>query len=431
MRIGGKIVAASLLAMAYHDASAFRLDYSVELGFLHSDNINLSASDPVSEDVLIPHLDFHFSQAGSTVQADVTGALEYRDYLGNTFGNEFRSTLNGTLNWILIPERLAWTFADNLGLYPINLRDPGVPGNLQQTNVFTTGPTLRFRLAPTMRGQAELRYIDSYAEDETAFNSQRVAAAFRLFHDLSATRHLSGNFETQDIRFDNSQLATDYKQYSAYAGYTQALARIDLDLALGYSYLQFDHGGDASGPLARASASWRATERSTFGVGFAWQYSDAAAGMLDGRAALDLGLGGIGIGGAMISPDVYRERSINGTYSFQSTRLNIAATLRAGTFRYEQDSVMISDRDEYGAGINLGYLLRPRTTLGVAAEATRRSFTELDASDRDYRYGLYLVQQMSRHWRWRVDLGRYERHANADETSFNENSIYLRLVYTR
>lgn len=431
MRTIALFLGSSVLALSSSNALAWRLDYSAELGFLHSDNVNLSADDPISQNVLIPQIDFSLSESGSSAQAQITGTLEYRDYLGGAFGNEFRGTLNGSVIWSLAPERLNWTFADSLGLYPVNLRNPDVPGNLQQTNVFTTGPTLRFRLGKALLGQAELRYIDSYAEETGAFDSRRYTAALRALYDFSSTRHLSGNIEIQEVDFDDDLLAVDYRRDSVFAGYTQVLSRIDLNASLGYSHLDFDRGDSASGPLARTSLDWRASDRDTFGLGFAWQYTDAATSISEGAAAIESGFGGVGVGGAAITPDVYRERRIDASYLLHGTRLNIATQVRYGTFRYEQIEASANDRNEVGAGFTLGYLLRPTLTVGLNAEAVRRRFELSDAIDRNYRYGAYLSQQMTRHLRWRVDLARNERHADDGAESYDENSIYLRLVYTR
>ena len=423
---------ACALMLACQQALAVRLDYSIDLGLLHSDNIALSASDPISETVLIPSLAFSLSESGSSVVAEVTGVVEYRDYLDDSFGNEFRGNLNGLVNWTLVPERLNWVFADTLGLYPISLRDPAVPGNLQQTNVFTTGPTLRFRLAPTLLGQAELRYIDGHAEEASAFDSQRYSAALRGLYDLSDTRNLSGNIEFQKVDIDDDTLAEDYRNLSLYLGYTQALSELDFNAALGYSRLRFETAPDASGPLARASLSWRASERSTFGIGIADQFTDAASSIGSGSANFDAGFGGVDVGGAAITADVYRERRVDASYLLQGTRLNLATLLRYGTYRYEQaPAALANDRDEFGAGINLGYLLRPTLTLGMTAEAVRRSFDTSDLTDRTWRYGAYLTQRMTRHFSWRVDLARNERDSGDDADSYDENSIYLRFTYTR
>lgn len=422
---------ALLLAAACDDACALRLDYTLELGLMHSDNIALSPVDPVDETVLIPHLDFSLSETGSNVQAAVTGMLEYRNYLDGTFGSEFRGSLDGTVNWEIVPQRFAWVFADNLGLYPISLRDPDVPGNLQQTNVFTTGPTLRFRLGPTVQAQTEARFIDSHAEDTAAFDSRRLGLAQRFQWELAQTRHLSVNFETQDVDFDEA-FARDYRRHAAYAGYRQTLARVDLDASFGYSRLDFDGGGDVGGPLARAAFDWRANERNTLGIAFAWQYSDAVSALAEGAAAFDLGLGGIGIGGEAISAEVYRERRLEANHLFHGTRLNIASSVHVARYRYEEEAVVLAtDRNEVGAGINAGYLLRPLLTIGATAEVLRRRYLDDDATDRTHRYGIYLSQQLSRHWRWRIDLSRHERDAGAGADSFDENAAYLRFAYTR
>ena len=46
------------LAVASGTASAAQFDYSLFAGIEHSDNINLSGTDPVSQNVLSPGLNF-------------------------------------------------------------------------------------------------------------------------------------------------------------------------------------------------------------------------------------------------------------------------------------------------------------------------------------------------------------------------------------
>jgi hypothetical protein len=69
-------------------ASADQFNYMLYAGLEHSDNVALSATNPVSQNVLIPGINFSYVQQGSTVQANVLGTLEYRDYLGNAFSNQ-------------------------------------------------------------------------------------------------------------------------------------------------------------------------------------------------------------------------------------------------------------------------------------------------------------------------------------------------------
>lgn len=432
MHRGTRFASVLLLGAGCHGAHAWQFDYLLELGLLHSDNINLDAGDPVSQNVLIPRLGFTLSESGSAVQAEASGLLEFRDYLGDAYASEVRGTLNAVLNWTLVPERLMWTFADNLGMYPVDLREPDTPDNVQRVNVFTTGPTWRFRLAPTWRGQVELRYADSDAEENAGFDSTRLAGAFRLGYELSPTRRVLGNLEVRSIDFDNDTLATDYDRYDVYAGYAQTLNQFDMEFALGYSHLDFAGGRDASGPLARASLDWRAGARNTFGLGLAWQFSDAATQMSEASGSLQNPLGAVGIGHVDVSPDVYKERRIEGRHGYEGARVVTAAHVYLARFEYEQVTSFVSqDRDDRGIAFDLGYRVRPLIRLGVLAGTDRREYRQTRSSDRDRYYGVYLTQQWARHWSWRLDLTRNERDAADGSLSYDENVAHARVTYTR
>ena len=431
MRIDRVLAPAFLILTASSAALAARLDYTAEIGYLHSDNINLSAVDPVAENVLIPQLAFRFSEDGSVVRAQVNGLVEYRDYLGGAFGNEFRGTLDGVVDWTLIPERLKWSFADSLGLNPINLRLPDSPDNLQQTNVFSTGPTLQFRLGQSTMGLAELRYTDSYAQTTNEFNSGRLSAALRALKDLDSTRRLSANLEASKINYDNNSQQSDYTRYAGYAGYTQKLSQLDLDVALGYSHFDFDRGEHINAALIRTNLNWRASAQNTFGLGVYRDISDAATSLAISNADIGNGFGGISIGGAAISPDVYKNHRIEGRYALETVRISLISSVSFGTIRYISDSAIDSDRNELEGRVDLAYKLRPNLTLGVLAGIIRRDYQVGNVDTRDTLFGAYLRQQMSRHWGWRVDIARNERKDQTDALSYHESSAYVRLIYSR
>ena len=431
MRIDRVLAPTFLILTASSAALAARLDYTAEIGYLHSDNINLSAVDPVAENLLIPQLAFRFSEDGSIVRAQVNGLVEYRDYLGGAFGNEFRGTLDGVVDWTLIPERLKWSFADSLGLNPINLRLPDSPDNLQQTNVFSTGPTLQFRLGQSTMGQAELRYTDSYAQTTDEFNSGRLSAALRALKDLDSTRHLSANLEASKINYDNNSQQSDYTRYAGYAGYTRKLSQLDLDVALGYSHFDFDRGEHINAALIRTNLNWRASAQNTFGLGVYRDISDAATSLAISNADIGNGFGGISIGGAAISPDVYKNHRIEGRYALETVRISLISAVSFGTIRYISDSAIDSDRNELEGRVDLAYKLRPNLTLGVLAGIIRRDYQVGNVDTRDTLFGAYLRQQMSRHWGWRVDIARNERKDQTDALSYHESSAYVRLIYSR
>ena len=155
------------LAIVATPALAGQFDYSFYGGVEHSDNINLSATAPVSQWVLIPGFGFDYAQQGATLQTHVTGAAEYRNYMGGPYANQKLGELAGLANWTVLPERLDFTAQDYASVQPVSTLSSDAPGNQQQTNVLAVGPTLHFDLGRALRGQAELRYINSRASRTT------------------------------------------------------------------------------------------------------------------------------------------------------------------------------------------------------------------------------------------------------------------------
>lgn len=425
--------AALLLALPCHKAAAVDIGYTLELGLEHSDNINLSETAPISETTLIPRIGFSLVENGSTVQADVQGSLEYLHYLGNAYANETRTELDASVNWWLVPERLSWIFADNLELAPVDLREPSEPQNLQRANVFTTGPTLHLQHSRAMSSQLELRYIDTYAEVSSEFDSTRVFGAYRIMRETSPNNRFSLNLEMQDTNFDDDLLALDYRNYSAYVGYTHSFTDLLVNAALGYTWIDFDAADEASGPLARLSLEWTVTPLNRLRASMAWQYSDAATSMTQGAALPDIGLGGVQVGGDNITPDIYEETFADASHIFENARWTVETHLYAGEYRHEQATPTSFDRDERGGTFSIAYRLRPLVSAGVQFGLGRTDYVGTEAYDRNNWYGLYFEQRFSRHWSWRADLARNEREARGrnDSPSYDENIVFVRVVYTR
>lgn len=422
-----------LLALASHDAAAVQIGYRLELGLEHSDNVNLSETAPISETTLIPRVEFTLTEAGSRVQADVEGSLEYLHYFGGTFANETRAELDAAVNWWLLPERLSWNVANSLGVEPVNVRSPDSPDNLQRANVFSTGPTLHLTHSSATSSQIEMRYVDTYAEVTSAFDSTRVSGAYRLLHETSPTNRFSLNFETQDTDFENDIEAMDYKHHAAYFGYSRTFRELLVDLALGYTRIDFDNGEDASGPLTRFSLEWAVTPTNRLRASAAWQYSDAATRMTQGAVLPEIGVGEVRFERGNITPDIYEETFASASHIYESERITMETGVHAGEYRYEQASANSFDRDERGGTFSIGYRLRPLLTAGFQLGLGRTEYVGSDAYDRHRWYGLFLEHRMSRHWSWRADLARNEREASGrnDAPSYDENIAFVRIVYTR
>jgi hypothetical protein len=437
---------ATLLALALPGAAAaVQINYEAGIGIEHDDNVNLSEDHPVADNILIPSLGFTVSQLGSTVQAEAIGVVDYRDYLDNTFGDEFRGEFTGRLNWNVVPERLDLVMQDRLALEPVNTLEPDAPSNLQQTNVIALGPIMKFRLAPTVRGQAELIYVNSHAQESDQFNSSRVAGAVRAIKDLDPTSSISANLADERVTFDDSTASPDYNHYGVYARYLRKWAKVDVVFDLGYSWVKYSGSSgdfDRDSPLLRSHTTWQFAPLDSISLELVHQFSDAASDMLTDLSLPPAeGTGGkpviptdIAAGNATITSAPYLEKSVGLDYAHRSERWDLH--LNPYYRKYDYGAVTFADlgaidQSAKGATIGLAYRIAPLVTTGLTATFENLSYDTISRSDRNRYYTLYLRHQWARHWSWRADFTRNERHSSDEGISSDENLVFVGLTYTR
>lgn len=425
------LAAALGLALAAPSAGAEPvLDYTVGATLEHSDNINYSENDPISQTVLTPRLSFLLNQKGSTLEASAAGTLEYRDYLGGAFGNEFRTTAAGLATWHISPERLDWVFEDNISRQPIDTLRSDAPNNMQQTNVFSTGPTLRAKFNDTLRGQLDLRYTNSYADTSKDFNSNRYGAVGTLLYQLDPSNTLSGSATASRVRYIESVSEPfDYDRKDVYVGYQRVVRELTLELAGGYSWIDQRHGDTNNGALLRGTARWTPSKRTNIAFSLAREYSDAAQDLVftPGQVG-NVGIGS-GISGAVIAPQVYVEKRAR----FEINHVEDTYRLSFAPFWRKLDYVdaVNANQNSRGYFADVAYYVRPTLWVDVFAGQERRKYTQIARTDDDLVYGASLNLQRTRHWLWTLQARHQRRDSNAVDSSYDENSILLSVSYRR
>lgn len=419
------------LAMAGMPACADpALDYGIGASLEHSDNINYSSTDPISQTVLVPRLAFSLDQQGSTLGANVAGTLEYRDYLGSAFGNEFRTQLAGVANWHISPERLDWYFADNIGRQPIDAFQSNAPSNQQQTNVFSTGPTLRAKFSDVLHGQLDLRYTNSYADTSSDFNSNRYGALGTLLYQLDPNNALSGAVTASRTRYTESvSKPFDYDREDVYLGYQRSLRELTLDAAVGYSWLDVRGSGSQSDPLFRGSLRWNPSAATSLGINVDREYSDSSQDLVFTPQQLANSGIGSGINGQVIAPEVYVESRVGLDISHRQDTFRIDFAPFWRKLDYLEDTSM--NQRSTGFLVNAQYYLRPTLWLGFQAGQERRHYNTIARTDDDLAYNLSLNLQRTRHWLWSLIVEHQRRDSDVVDSSYTENSLTLTVTYRR
>lgn len=433
-RVAGSRVRIALLPLLLAPAlaHAWVLDWALGTGLEYSDNIRRVRDGEQSDFIVVPRAEFRLTEEGTRVQVEALGSAEYRHYLDGTFDDELRAELAARANFVVVPERLSWTVEDYLAQEPIDIFAADRPDNTQRVNVFVTGPTMRFRLAPATFLQAELRYIDTWAEESGQFNGRRYAAAARFMRETSATSRISLHAEAQRARFDEDTLfSPDFDRYDVYGRHEREGARLKLSGDIGYSVIEFDRGDDVGAPLLRGAATWELSSVSTLDLLVASRYADTAQDIISATPATSLGrpLPLTEARRSTVTSDVFEDRRVEAGYSRQGVR----TFMRAGLYAREQDYENVHELDTRGRGVafDVSYRLSERQTLSGFAYGESRDFTTLDRDDRDRVIGVRWRWQ----WRSRIVLGAEVAHASRDSSDplqeFDELRALLTLTLTR
>lgn len=422
------LISAAIASVLAFDAHAVRIDYTLDAGIERDDNVTLSQTNPVEQDIYRAGVGFALEQNSSAVQARISGRLDHRRY-EDIYADATDRMLDGRLNWMVIPDRLGLVVEDSYGVQTIDRFEPDSPNNRQQINVLSLGPDLHFNLGKTLRGRAELRFINSDAEVTEDFNSDRIVAALRALKDLDATSTLSFNLQMQDVDFDNDLFARDHKRYEAYASYSRRFNNFDTLLDAGYARLDYSDGQTRNNPLLRAELGWRMSERSRFSVNAANQFSDAATSALSAIGGAEVGVpDSVLTGRSTITPSAYEERRINVGYEYTGVRTIYSVSGYAQKIDYVDAGS--SNEESRGLAVELTYRLRP--SLNVRASASRdRTEAAPPTARREHNrlYSLGLEKQWSRHWSSSLEFNRYQRTSANTTGEFEQNLIYLSVTY--
>lgn len=421
------LLCAAILAAAPFHADAARIDYAVDVGVERDDNVLMSPTDPADSNALRAGFGFVVSEETSAVQANFGGRFEYWNYMSGPQSNAFEASLSGRLNWFLVPETFSFTIEDSLEMRPINQFAPDTVDNRQQVNVLSLGPNVQFDWNRAARGLFELRWIDSRAEDADELESQRISAALHAIRDLDSTSSLSLSLRGQDVDFEHDLTARDHRRYDGYLRYEKQLARLDLGLDAGYTWVDYADGDSGSHPLLRGRVEWAVNARNTLLLGAAHQMTDSSDSAIAGITAATGVPDRLSTASIAVDSSIYEEDRMELSWAYHGDRLGFTV----GPYYESVDFLDADSVDETRRGVVmlLSYRLTPSLDLRTYADVARSDFGDLDLRTEDKRYGFGLDKTWSRHWSSALDYVHYRREAGGPLGDSRQNVWLLTLTY--
>lgn len=424
-------LAGAILSGLAANAQAAPLQWGVDLGVEHSDNIGLSPTDQMSATALVPSLLVAWQDQGARYRGALAGTFSYYHYTQGNIGNQWLGDGSGKLDWLLLPGRLYWAFEDYVGEEPVDVLRASTPENTQRTNVFVTGPTLSLRLGSATELQTDLRYINSTANKTDAFNADRGQVAARLLHDIGPLSKVSLNVTGQDVRFREDALKpNDYRRYEAFVGYEYDGARLHLKSAAGASKLKFDDGRDFHKPYGQVLGTFAVSSRGELTFELDNRLYDAAEDLMErapNPATFFDPLGGVSMRTTTISPDVYMDKEVQLGSAWRGSRLEV----RFGGYWRKQEFLTLTNFDQrtYGPAVDVLYALTPNTSLSAFATRDVTRYTASEREDHLGYYGVTLGHQLAQHWSIGLQYARRKQTSTEPSQEYTENRVLFTLSY--
>jgi hypothetical protein len=424
-RISPHVLASlALSTLALSDASAANLAFEATAGAGHSDNIRRTSVDEQGEDIAMGGLQFSLDQRSPRLETDLVGDFAYYDYLDDTFDSELLGNFAGNARIALVPERLAWIFADNFGQVLNDPFTPATPENRENINYFTTGPDATLAFGSQMRLHLGARYALTTYED-SLFDSESKSGEIGLNRLLSSASSLGLQGRVQDVEYDETALNANYTLTEAFLRYDADGVRTFLTLDLGYTKMDRDAAAQSEdGLLVRLDLSRRLSASSTASLSAGREFSSTGATFASTQSA-----GGVSLetapGRQSVQPFTRDYASLGWTFDRNRTGLSLFGSWNEQSY----DGQPLLDQKLTSLSASLRRDLSPATTLLLDAGYVRGQFEQPDVDYGEVTAGVSFSWQLGRHVLLNLTYDHADRDSDLADGDYTENRYWLSIGY--
>ncbi len=371
-------------SFAQPEAYGPTLDYGIGLRVEYNDNVALQPGSQVEDTLLAPFIDFGIDRQGTRIDVEASGIVEHASYVDSTFDSEFRGNISASMNYRVVDGRLNWVAQNGLTRSALNVLGVQTPDNVQQTNSFTTGPDLTFRLGSADDLLLGARYNNFLADqDDNAVDYDGYSIFGQWNRLLSPTTTIGLRLQNDSVGFDQIDLTQpDYDRSVVSAIYTRDLGvgsgmASSLSVDVGYAQADFDGIESIDSPYFRLEWTRQLAGGQEFGLRLTREIGDTFSDTL--------GFGNSLIARPVQETAVVRDpftRSLAGaTWSRpvgQNYRFNLSAT-------YDEQDYSVSELDQELLSFDVGFEWQIAPLLSMTSNLgwTDQEFTDIgQQSDR-------------------------------------------------
>jgi hypothetical protein len=401
--------------------------YGADAGIGYSDNITETSTDKRSDEILAEGIQLAGLEQGARFQGAVLADLEHLNYLQGTYSPEVIGNFGGYAAYALVPDFVRWMAQDSFGQGLVDPFASQSPGNLENINTITTGPTFTIPLGNLTLLNVSARY-SRVSYQVSPLDNNDYGGAVTLTRLLSARSSIS--FNVQSERYDYTDpINPSYDQREAFARYDIQGARTRITVDAGYDQIRGPQQLDSSGVLGRLRVSRTLAEGSVLSISAGREPSNSSSFLAQNQAVSGIGLQATS-GQQTATPFSNEYETLGWSFSRRRTTLSLILS------HYEQiyDGQSILDQSYTSGGVHLSRLMYPGWTVGLFADYSKESFAQQLAAQQSGNYteehgGANVRWQLARKLALTFEYDHYHRNSDLVLYSFSENRVWMRVQY--
>lgn len=396
--------------------------YGADAGIGYSDNITETSVNKRSDEMVGIGLQLAGLEQSARFNGAVLADLQHVNYLQGTFGPQVIGNFSGYGSYALIPEFIHWVAQDSFGQGLIDPFASQSPGNLENINTFTTGPTFTIPLGTLTMLNLSARY-SRVTYQVSPLDSNDYGGSLDITHLLSARSRISVNI--QDERYEYTDpINPSYDEREAYVRYDIQGARTRIDADVGYDQVRGD-ATNSDGLLARLNISRTMAAGSVVSVSAGRDTSNSSSFLTQSQSVNGIGLQATS-GRQTAAPFTNQYESL--AWSFIRRRTTLSFSVAHYLQIYDGQSSL--DNSINSASVRISRVVYPGWSVGLVGEYSKDAFSpQAGGNYNQERGGLNVKWQMGRKLAMTFEYDHSNRNSDIALFTYSENRVWVRFQY--
>jgi len=415
------------LSMLLNEANAKEFIPRLGLSVEQNDNIYKTKEGAEQDTVVTPYFGFIYEDQGSQLDASIDFEIRNERYLNNSPNNQNLFSANSFLDWIIVPNRFVWAFEDMANTQRITAFEAAKPSNIQNFNVFTTGPDFIFSDG-SYEGLLKLRVGDVYYSDTGADNQRLIgsASAKRLINEYSS---LGLKAAVSLVDFEEV-FRVDYDIGFMGAAYERELPYGTFQITTGFNWVNHDNGIEENAPMGELEFEYD-NGANVLRLAASSKYSDPALEAYDPLYSrqYDVGVGKPVNANEVSGVEVVDSNRAEASYTREGARVK-ATVLGYLENREPLLGNPASYLEQVGYNVGLAYQLRDNLSLWVGHNASDNDFTKKNSYVKSVSTSVGVNYNISQYLKLTVGASVGEDSSDDPKRDFSNDIVFLRIEYS-